>query len=725
MKFCAMIRLSVFVFLLSGCFGYGLCSGETTTTQVEKVAPGIWKIRAGKPEKYTPTTFREREPLKEALDEIPGGDTLPFSLSNIKIRIIERGCIIEIPMDKSEKIYGFGLQINSFQQKGLRKQLIMNCRPVSKVGFTNAPVPFYVSTKGYGVFVDTARYPTFYCGSHFKRERVDAGTAEQAVYVRADGVYMPREITSGDMVIDIPTAKGVDIYIFTGSTIREVVRRYNLFSGGGCLPPMWGLGIKYRVKIDFTADDALRIAEYFRTGNIPCDMFGMEPGWQTHAYSSTYIWDPGRFPDPDAFITALTKMDYKLNIWEHAYVHPESPLYKPLKHMSGDYSVWNGLIPDLADKKVRDIFADYHDDYLVKNGVTAFKCDECDNADYMKADKAWGFPECTIFPSGIDGEQMHQLFGILYQKTMYEIFKKHNRRTYLDVRASHALAAPYPSTLYSDIYGHRDYIRLLVNGGFAGLLWSPEIRSCNSTEDLFRRLQSSILAPQTCIDTWFMRNPPWLQFDRRKNNNDEFLDNALEIETTCRKLLEIRMSLIPYLYSCFAAYRFEGIPPFRALVMDYPDNPEVHDIDDEFLIGESLLAAPLFAGSNTRDVYFPEGAWYCFNTGKKYQGRKTHTIETGFDQLPLFVREGSILPLARPVQYVDTDTVFEITCHVYGSNDCRPFTLFEDDGVTFDFRQGMYNLVELCWNGNKGTVKKTGNYKGNRYKIVKWVEAVR
>ena len=686
---------------------------------VTEIAPGIWKISAGAPEKFVPTAFREREIQTEAIGKLGPGDKLPFPANEIKINILDRGCVIELPLGETEQIYGFGMQIESFNEKGMKKRPIVDCGPLGSVGFTHAPSPFYLSSAGYGVYFDTARYPTFYCGSHLKNN--PGGENEsQTVILSPEHVYIPQPIYTANMVADIPSAKGIDIYIFAGPTLKKALQRYILFSGGGCIPPLWGLGVKYRGKLDFAESDVSKLAKYFRENDIPCDVLGLEPGWQTNAYSCSYVWDETRFPGPGKFIAEMNAMGFRINLWEHAYVNPASPLFEPLKRKSGDYLVWNGLVPDFADESVRKIFAGYHDNYLLKMGISAFKCDECDNSGFAGALGHWGFPECTVFPSGIDGEQMHQLFGLFYQKTFFDMFKSHNRRTYLDVRASNALASPYSAVLYSDIYDFSQYMRMILTSGLSGFLWSPEVRQCGSVDELLKRVQLSVLSSQTCFNSWMIVNPPWLQYEYEKNIKGEFLTNSKEIESICRQLLKFRMSLIPYLYSAFYSYRFEGIPPFRPLVADFPEDKEVMNIQDEYLIGEDILAAPFKPEDDKREVYLPAGTWYDFNSGREYTGGAKYKIWFNSSHLPLFVKSGAILPLAEPVNCVSDTTGFRLKCRVYGDIP-RECVLYEDDGTTFDYEKGLYNILTLQWNAQKGILsERKGNLKIQRYAIAGW-----
>ncbi len=182
------------------------------------------------------------------------------------------------------------------------------------------------------------------------------------------------------------------------------------------------------------------------------------------------------------------------------------------------------------------------------------------------------------------------------------------------VRSSHALASPYPYALYSDTYDHKQFIRALLNAGFSGLLWCPEVRDARDPEDLIRRLQTVIFSPVAMVNAWYIKNPPWKQVDKEANNSNRFAPGWEELQATCRDLISLRMQFVPYLYAAFVRYRLQGIPPFRALVMDYPNDPRTWTVDDQYLVGEDLLVAPVVAGEHEREVYLPRGEWIDFWT---------------------------------------------------------------------------------------------------------------
>ena len=286
-----------------------------------------------------------------------------------------------------------------------------------------------------------------------KQQNIQNAKTRKHISTTTEDLYKNR--SNGDKVfIDIPGAKGIEVFIITGPELLDVVKKYNLLSGGGCLPPMWGLGFKYRVKGDAIQDSVMRFADYFRNNHIPCDVLGLEPGWQTATYSCSYIWSKERFPQHKEMLAQLQQKGYKINLWEHAYVHPTSP---------------------------------------------------------------------------------------------------------------------------------------------------------------------------------------------------------------------IRKALEPYLYTAFRTYQQEGIPPFRPLLMDDPKDERLRTISDQYMIGNGMMAAPLYENKKSRKVYFPEGVWYNFNTNEKYEGNREYEITTELNQLPLYVRQGTLLPLAEPVPYINTQTVFNLNCKIYGT----------------------------------------------------------
>jgi alpha-D-xyloside xylohydrolase len=667
-------------------------TAEAETLALHPILPGVWKATLGVPESYTPVGGRTISPDTRGLAQMTTPGSSP--IAQISGKIGPRGCLLTLPLAANENIYGFGLQMLSFAQRGKKKTIRVNADPEGDTGDSHAPAPFYVTTNGYGVLVDTCRHVSFYCGDARPRPAKAASGSTSAVPTPDSMRNLPPD-DPGVVTVEVPRAKGVDVYLFAGPSMMDAVRRYNLFSGGGVAPPEWGLGFWYRAYGRANASEIVAIAQDLRDSKIPCDVLGLEPGWQSHSYSCSFQWDAERFSDPRAFIESVKRLGYRINLWEHAFTHPSSPLFAKLLPYAADYGVWGGLVPDFAGAPARKIFGEYHGKELIDLGISGFKLDECDNSDYTGG---WSFPEFAHFPSGLDGEQMHQVFGLRYQDAILRQFEERQKPTYNLVRSSGALAAPYPFVLYSDLYGHREFVRALVNAGFSGLLWCPEVRDAANDEDLVRRLQTVIFSPLAMVNAWYIKNPPWKQIDQKKNNADDLSAGWRTLESRCRSIIEWRMRLVPYLRGAFAEYELNGTPPFRALIMDDPGDESLLAVDDEYMMGDRMLVAPLFADEDGRKIVLPKGEWHDFWTGKVFQGGRSYTVPGSHENIPVYVKAGSILPLAGVGLTTGERAGRELTVLIFGDGSL-PWKMGGPAG--FQVRRSHSGKVEMHFTGTE------------------------
>ncbi|OUS73958.1 ABC transporter substrate-binding protein [Paenibacillus sp. MY03] len=657
-------------------------------TSWKEVAPGVWRLRIGSPEGLSPLALIGAEPDIAALGLMEAAPP-PFRWSDITVEECGNNAkLLVLPLDGQERLYGTGLQFMRSNQRGRTRYLRVNSDPKQDTGETHAPVPFYVSDKGYGVLVDTSRIVTMHLGSTLLTSDTDTEWIRDRNLDPEWRATMP----SPRVEIKLPS-DGAFLYVFGGPKLRDAVARYNLYCGGGALPPKWGLGFWHRLPTLHTDEEALREALEYRERDVPCDVIGLEPGWHSRSYPVTGEWDGGRFPDPPSFVRRMGEAGFRINLWEHPYLSPDSGMYSKLRPMSGSHTVWGGIAPDYALTEARAAYKEHHLREHVSLGVAGYKLDECDGSELTN--NAWMFPDHARFPSGLDGESMRQLYGLMFQKMTYDLYRAENRRTYGLVRASGAGASSLPYALYSDLYDHKQFIRALCNASYCGLLWTPEVRKARNAEDWARRMQTVCFSPLAMLNAWGDGTKPW---------------SFPEVEGVVRHYIRLRMRLLPYLYTAFAEYREKGIPPIRAMSFEIPPEQlaaasgegagaldttagaygkrKAKEWDDQYMYGNDMVVAPLVEGESEREVLLPEGVWYGLESGIRYIGGGTIRVASGVEHIPVFVREGAIIPMMPPLSHVPANGA-KTELHLVHFGDAPGMCmLYDDDGETYDYERG-------------------------------------
>jgi alpha-D-xyloside xylohydrolase len=671
-----------------------VCILAAQDAQWTETAPGVWKVVAGVPEAYDLIKASGAKPNREALSAITPS-SFPLSQSDIVIKVVDGKTYLRFPLQKEEQVYGFGLNFQTVHQRGKILQLHVDHYGGKDNGRTHAPSPFYVSSKGYGVFINSARYLTVYAGTGVRKDNKNAPPAKDR---NTDKSWNSRPYS--DAVEILVPAAGVEVYVFGGPTPLDAVRRFNLFNGGGCLPPRWGLGFTQRVKSLYTAEEVKKEVTAFREKGFPLDYIGLEPGWQSKSYPCTFSWDSTRYPNPAGFVQELLKENIRVNLWTNPYVSPEAPFYKAIVPFSGSHTVWNGLVPDFTIPQARTLFFDQLKNNQITAGVSGYKFDEVDGYDHYM------WPDVATFPSGIAAEQMRQTLGLLIQRYSEEIYHQQNKRTFGLVRGSNAGGVSFPYVIYNDYYNHEDFITALINSGFAGVLWTPEVRASKTAEEWLRRFQTVVFSPMAMINAWASGTKPW---------------SYTEVAEPIKQLATLRMQMMPYWYTAFARYHFEGIPPFRAMNLEdgfvhetkketgntnLEENPYEEavskEIKDQYMAGDYLLVAPLFAGQQTRKVILPKGKWYDFYTGAFAGDGQVITVTPGLEKIPVYVKDGGIIPMMKPLLHAPVvGEKVDLTIRYYGEKPTK-YMLYDDDGETYNYEKGDYSWREIKVEKDKG-----------------------
>jgi alpha-D-xyloside xylohydrolase len=269
----------------------------------------------------------------------------------------------------------------------------------------------------------------------------------------------------------------------------------------------------------------------------------------------------------------------------------------------------------------------------------------------------------------------------------------------------------------------------LINSGTAGVLWTPEVRASKTAEEWLRRFQTVVFSPMAMINAWSSGTKPW---------------SYPEVAEQVKDFAQLRMRMMPYWYSVFAKYHFEGTPPFYGMALetgfkqeikkeaanaDLETNPYAEatskEIKDQYMAGENLLVAPLFTGQTSRKVVLPKGKWFDFYTGAFAGDGEVITVTPGLDKIPVYVKDGGIIPMMPALMHAPKageKTDLEIRC--YGSKPST-FLLYDDDGETFNYEKGEYSfrLIKVSRNsaGNpEGSISDPVKDKPNSIGNVIW-----
>lgn len=667
----------------------------TATTDWNQPAKGVWTTRIGDcSNELLVSQLAAEAPRIERLNEMSAVD-FPFDSDEIRFRQDADGRImVRVPCAPDEQLFGFGLQLDRLNQTGK----VLNLK-VDHWGHgrTHAPVPFYISSHGYGVFFNTSRYLNVHSKISNRKDALQrpAEVDRNPPPSQVDAQPGPWQAQPpGDAVECNLEGNGLELVIFAGDSMLEVVQRYNLYSGGGALPPLWGLGFWHRVHAHHNAEQVEAEIAEFTEQACPLDVIGLEPGWMSRSYPCTFEWQTERFPDPASFSQGLLDQGIRLNLWENPYISQHARIYDDIYPLSGSHMVWLGIVPDYTLPEARKLLIDQHKQDHFDIGISGYKVDEVDGYD------VWLWPDHADFPSGTPAESMRQTYGMQLQQALYQdLFKANNQRSYGLVRASSGTAAAYPFVLYSDSYDHEEYITGISAASLSGVLWTPEVRSAQSGREWLNRMQTVCFSPMAKLNGWASGTKPW---------------SFPEVYPAVQEAIELRMRLLPYLYTAFAAYQQDGTPPFRAMLLedgfesddtvvegelDSEHNPyalaQVVEKNDQYLCGPSILVAPFYGKYATeRSVSLPAGNWYDFYTGELAGNNETIQVNAADlkDRIPLFVRDGAVIPmLANSVLNTESAKGADLILRHYGKK-AGTCDIYEDDTTTFDYQQGNYRM---------------------------------
>jgi alpha-D-xyloside xylohydrolase len=515
------------------------------------------------------------------------------------------GAVFEILPD--EKIYGCGESFGSFNKYG-QKINLYTCDPngVETNGMYK-PVPFFMSSRGYGMFMHTSTPITCDFGN---------------TYGAANALMI------GD--------ESLDLFVFMGEP-KEILDEYTNLTGKAPMPPLWSFGLWMSRITYFSEADGRNVAAKLRANSIPTDVLHFDTGWFETDWQCDYEFAKSRFPDAQKMISDLKRDGFRTCLWQLPYFVPRNKLFKEItegglhvKNAKGNVPFEDAVL-DFTNPKTIDWYRGKIGS-LLKMGVSAIKVDFGEAAPYT-----------GVYANGRTGFYEHNLYPLRYNKIVSDLTKEINDERIIWARSTWAGSQRYPlhwgGDAESSDMGMQAELRGGLSLGLSGFtFWSHDIGGFTkrTPENLYRRwLPMGAFSSHTRCHG----QPPKEPWDY----GDAF-------QNYFRDVINLKYKLMPYVYAQSKQAAEKGLPMVRALFVEYPQDKGAWLIDNEYLFGSDILVAPIFEeGKKQRDVYLPQGQWIDFQTGKSYTGG-WHMIEAGKIESIIMVREGAIIPQMKVAQ---------------------------------------------------------------------------
>ncbi len=554
----------------------------------------------------------------------------------------------QLDLGVGEKIYGLGERFTPFVKNGQSVDLWNEDGGTSSdIAYKN--IPFHLSSRGYGVFVNSTG-------------RVSYEVASEAV---------------SRVQFSVPGEK-LDYMIVGGDDPKGVLQNYTLLTGRPALPPAWSFGLW--LTTSFTTNYDEKTVSGFIDGmaerNIPLRVFHFDCFWMREYEWCNFKWDPAVFPDVRGMLSRLKQKGLKICVWINPYIAQKSPLFEEgmkngyfLKRPNGDVWQWDlwqpGMaIVDFTNPDARRWYCEKLQK-LIDLGVDCFKTDFGER-----------IPTDAVYCDGSDPVLMHNYYTYLYNRTVFRLLQKNfgENNAVLFARSATAGCQKFPVHWGGDCRASYGSMAESLRGGLSlGLsgfgFWSHDISGFESTAtpDLYKRWAAfGLLSSHSRLHGSGSYRVPWL-----------FGEEAVDV---LRYFTNLKCTLMPYLYGAACEAARTGVPVMRAMVLEFPDDPACDSLDRQYMLGGSLLVAPVFSETGEAEYYLPEGRWTRFFSNEIVAGGSWRREKHGYFSLPLMARPNSIVAVGNNDQVPDYDYSKGLTLHVFELSDAASVRLFNQDG---------------------------------------------
>ncbi len=543
----------------------------------------------------------------------------------------------QLDLGVGETIYGLGERFTPFVKNG---QTVDIWNQDGGTGTEQAykNIPFYVSNKGYGVFVNHPELVSFEVGSE-KVSKVQFSVKGESL----------------------------DYFLIGGPTVKQVLENYTTLTGKPGLPPAWSFGLW--LTTSFTTDYDEQTVRHFVDGmrerDIPLRVFHFDCFWMKEFQWCDFQWDERIFPEPEQMLKRLKEKGLKICVWINPYIAQQSPLFEEgmekgylLKRPNGDVWQWDKWQPgmgivDFTNPDARKWYTD-HLRRLVDMGVDCFKTDFGER-----------IPTDVVYDDGSDPEKMHNYYTYLYNQAVYEVLEEKLGRgeAVLFARSATAGCQKFPVHWGGDCSADYESMAESLRGGLSlGMsgfgFWSHDIGGfeSNSSADVYKRwLAFGLLSSHSRLHGSRYYRVPWLY-------DEEAVDVA-------RFFTKLKCRLMPYLYGAAVETARTGVPMMRAMVVEYPDDPACLYLDRQYMLGDALLVAPVMSEEGEVSYYLPEGQWIHLLNGDIKEGGRWFHGQYDYFSLPLYVRANSIIAFGQRDDRPDYDFPDGVKLHLFALQD--------------------------------------------------------
>lgn len=529
----------------------------------------------------------------------------------------------QLTLGVGELIYGLGERFSAFVKNGQSVD-IWNADGGTSTEQSYKNIPFYISNKGYGVFVN---HP----------ERVSFEVASEMV---------------NKVQFSVP-GETLDYFLINGPTMKEVLARYTDITGKPGLPAPWTFGLW--LSTSFTTNYDEQTVNSFVDGmldrGIPLKVFHFDCFWMKEFSWCDFLWDPRVFPDPEGMLRRLKAKGLKICVWINSYVGQESAIFREgvengyfLKRPNGDVWQWDMWQPgmalvDFTNPEACHWYASKLE-RLIDMGVDCFKTDFGER-----------IPTDCVYFDGSDPEKMHNYYTYLYNKTVYDVIKKKKgeKEAVLFARSATVGGQKFPVHWGGDCWSDYESMEQSLRGGLSltssGFgFWSHDIGGfeATSTPDVYKRWCAfGLLSTHSRLHGSSSYRVPWA-----------YDEEAVDV---VRFFANLKAELMPYLYRNAIETHETGVPMMRSMVLEYTRDKNCQYLATQYFLGDSLLVAPIFNDEGMAEYYLPDGVWTSLLTGEVKQGGKWYREKHGYLSIPLYVKENSVIAMGAK----NTDAVYD------------------------------------------------------------------